>query len=228
MAPTNIDKSVPAQDGGAPALLAETERIAAALEPQLRQVIDTTMRRVAEVERQTLEEARKATASTEEASHDALERSSRLLDSLEVLTGSVGQVTTRLQAEFDDVTRSLRDLRGTRIDLPEELVPEPEQEPEPAPAPERVPEPAPQAESAVEETPREPDPELEPSPELTEMFRQHIIRMRDDGKSRDEAERVLKRFRHGRRFLGMLDDVYLSAAAPARKRGLLARFRSGR
>lgn len=238
MAPTNIDKRVPEQDGGTPALLAETERIAAALEPQLRQVIDTTMQRVAEIERQTRDEAMQATASTEHASRDALERSSRLVDSLEILTGTVGQVTSRLRAEFDDVTRSLRGLHEARIELPEELLPPrvagaqepppaaraPEPEPPPAPAP------APQASPAVPDTPETADPEIEPSEELTEMFREQITKMRDDGKSRDEAERVLLRFRLGHRFLGMLDDIYLSAPAASatrRKRGLFGRRSRG-
>ena len=73
-----------------------------------------------------------------------------------------------------------------------------------------------------------PDPEIEPSPELTGMFREQITRMRDDGKSRDEAERVLLRFRLGHRFLGMLDEIYLSGAPSSRrrrKREPFARFR---
>ncbi len=73
-----------------------------------------------------------------------------------------------------------------------------------------------------------PDPEFEPSPELTGMFREQITRMRDDGKSRDEAERVLLRFRLGHRFLGMLDEIYLSDAPSRRrrnKRGPFTRFR---
>ena len=60
------------------------------------------------------------------------------------------------------------------------------------------------------------------------MFREQITRMRDDGKSRDEAERVLLRFRLGHRFLGMLDEIYLSGAPSSRgrgKRGPFARFR---
>lgn len=238
MAPTNIDKRVPEQDGGTPALLAETERIAAALEPQLRQVIDTTMQRVAEIERQTRDEAMQATASTEHASRDALERSSRLVDSLEILTGTVGQVTSRLRAEFDDVTRSLRGLHEARIELPEELLPPRvagAQEPPPAarapePEPPPAPVPAPQASPAVPDTPETADPEIEPSEELTEMFREQITKMRDDGKSRDEAERVLLRFRLGHRFLGMLDDIYLSAPAASatrRKRGLFGRRSRG-
>jgi hypothetical protein len=232
LAPTNTDKSVAAQDAGTPALLAETERIAAALEPQLRQVIDTTMQRVAEIERQTRDEAMQATASTEHASRDALERSSRLVDDLETLTGTVGQVTSRLRAEFDDVTRSLRGLREARVQLPGELVrrdgaAQAHEEPPPveAAAPEPAPEP-PQVSPTVEQ----PDPEIEPSEELTEMFREQITKMRDDGKSRDEAERVLLRFRLGHRFLGMLDDIYLSAppaSAARRKRGLFGRRRRG-
>ena len=247
MAAPNIDKRVPGQDAGTPALLAETERVAAALEPQLREVIDTTMRRVAEVERQTLEEARQATAATEEVSQDTLQRSSRLVDDLETLTGTVGEVTSRLRAEFDDVTRSLRELREAQVQLPEELVPRdgaaaPDEEPPPpveAAAPEPPPEPpaaeppapeAPQAAPAAEQAPEAADPEIEPSEELTEMFREQITKMREDGKSREEAERVLLRFRLGHRFLGMLDDIYLApqpTGAARRKRGLFGRRRRG-
>jgi hypothetical protein len=60
------------------------------------------------------------------------------------------------------------------------------------------------------------------------MFREQITRMRDDGKPRDEAERVLLRFRLGHRFLGMLDEIYLSGAPSSRRRskaGLFGRFR---
>lgn len=238
MAAPNIDKRVPAQGAGAPALLAETERIAAALEPQLREVIDTTMRRVAEVERQTLEQAREATVSTEQASHDALERSSRLVESLETLTGSVGEVTSRLQAEFDEVTRSLRGLREAQVRLPEDpvparaaevAVPEPPAEPEPASEPEAPPaaeEPA--APEPAEAAPEAAESDIEPSEELTEMFRDQITKMRDDGKSREEAERVLLRFRLGHRFMGMLDDIYRSAppTRSARKRGIFRRRRA--
>ena len=230
-------------------MLAETERVASALEPQLREVIDTTMRRVAEIERQTRDEAMQVTVSTKKDSDDALERSSRLVESLETLTGTVGEVTERLRTECDDVTRSLRGLREAQIQLPEEQVRldgavERDEEPPPveaAPAPEPAPEPpraaplveqaAPVVEQAppmVEQAPEEADPEIEPSEELTEMFREQITKMREDGKSREEAERVLLRFRLGHRFLGMLDDIYLApqpTGAARRKRGLFGRRR---
>jgi hypothetical protein len=126
------------------------------------------------------------------------------------------------------VTEALRGLRESRVDLPQELTPrrfdgDPERA-QPAPVeaePEPEPEPEPEAEAEIA------DPEIEPSPELSEMFREQITRMRDDGKPRDEAERVLLRFRLGHRFLGMLDEIYATEAprANARKSGLFGRFR---
>ena len=71
-------------------------------------------------------------------------------------------------------------------------------------------------------------PELvtEPSPEMTEMFREQIVNMKQSGKSREEAERSLLRFNLGRRFLGLLDEIYSDEssedvavpATPQRKR----------
>jgi len=223
LAPTNIDKSVSAQDGGASALPAETERIAAALEPELRRIVDMTMERVAAIEQQSMREARDAMAASEKDSREALERSSRLVDSVDAVTGTLGEMTLALQAEVEAVTGTLRGLHGLRVRLPDHSadgVARDGQQAEPEVAP--LPTPArPEPESSVS------DPELEPAPELTEMFRAHIVAMRDDGKSREEAERVLKRFKHGRRFLGLLDDIYLSAPPPAARgrRGLFGRRR---
>jgi hypothetical protein len=222
-------------------MMPETERIAAALEPELRRVIDMTMERVAEIERETIRGARELMVSAGQNSKEALDRSSRLVHSLEVMTGTVSQVTSTLRTEVDDVTAALRGLHGLKVDLPEETAgnasdaesqpPEPQPSPDPEPPSAPAPEPpalgppAPVAPAPVAPTP---DPEIEPSPELTGMFREQITRMRDDGKSRDEAERVLLRFRLGHRFLGMLDEIYLSGAPSSRgraKRRPFARFR---
>ena len=211
----------------------ETDRIAAALEPELRRVIDMTMERVAEIEQETMRGARELMAASRQNSQEVIDRSSRLGNSAEILTGTVNEMTSALRAEVDDVTASLRSLHGLKVELPEEPSPEPEPEPEPEPQPE--PEPEPQlrsdlASDAPEPAPATPDPEIEPSPELTSMFRDQITRMREDGKSRDEAERVLLRFRLGHRFLGMLDDIYLSGPPSRRvrrKRQPFARFRRG-
>jgi hypothetical protein len=219
----------------------ETERIAAALEPELRRVVDMTMERVAEIEQETMREARELMASSGQNSQEALDHSSRLVNRVEILTGTVNQVTSELRMEVDEVTESLRGLHGLKVELPGETAegasdaPSSDHAPE-APAPEApAPEaPAPEAPAPAAAGPEPPAPvsptlelEIEPSPELTGIFREQITRMRDDGKSRDEAERVLLRFRLGHRFLGMLDEIYLSDAPSRRrhKRGPFTRFR---
>jgi hypothetical protein len=219
-------------------MMPETERIAAALEPALRQVIDMTMERVAEIEQETMRGARELMVSAGQNSQEALDRSSRLVNSLAAMTGTVSEVTSALRTEVDDVTEKLRGLHGLNVELPEEMAgnaPDAESQPEPQPSFE--PEPAPRSYAPAPELPAPdppepgppaPDPEVEPSPELTGMFREQITRMRDDGKTRDEAERVLLRFRLGHRFLGMLDEIYLSGAPSPRRRAKrkpFARFR---
>ncbi len=84
----------------------------------------------------------------------------------------------------------------------------PVEEPVEEPAPERVLEPV--AEAATNGT--GPEPLTEPSPEMTEMFREQIQNMKESGKSREEAERSLLRFNLGRRFLGLLDEIYADDA----------------
>jgi hypothetical protein len=253
LAGPNDDTSARGTDGVPRSLLAETERIAAALEPELRRVVDVTLERVAAVEQQTLREARALMAASEHDSLDALERSNRLVQGLEALTGTVSEATARLQAEADEVTAALRGLSGSPVSLPTEMLPprpaQPREEVQPAPEPEpEVAEPEadaqldlPAAEPAEDPAPavapapeppaaeRAPDPEIELSPELTTMFRNQITRMRDDGKSKDEAERVLLRFRLGHHYLAMLDDIYLSEPSRRSRSGrrrLLGRRRS--
>ena len=165
------------------------------------------MQRIAEIERQTLQEAREMLASTEHDSQDALQRSSRLVERLEVLTDSVGQMTERLQAEYEDVARSLRGLREARVALPEDLVPDAWRTDRPEP------------EIAASE--------IEPSPELVHLFRERITSMRREGRPREEAERALLRFRLGHHFLDLLDEIYATdlPAGRTRKGGVFARFR---
>jgi hypothetical protein len=215
-------------------MMPETERIAAALEPELRRVIDMTMERIVEIEQETMRGAREMMVSAGENSQAALDRSSRVVTSLDALDGTVSRVTSALRAEVDDVAAALRGLHRLQVELPEEILPgraetEAEAEPEPAePPPSEAHDPGPPATEAHAEPAPPPDPEIEPSPELTEMFREQITRMRDDGKPRDEAERVLLRFRLGYRFLGMLDEIYLTGPSSGRgrgRRGLFERFR---
>jgi hypothetical protein len=125
--------------------------------------------------------------------------------------------------------------------------PEPEasaQEPLPEPAgAEAQAEPTVQAESPLEQ-PQETAPEEQPAaqptsappsaPEVTESapaaddrareaIRQHLVRLRDTGSPREEAERYLKRF-NNHDYDAILDDVYgPSEPAKPRRRGLLRR-----
>ncbi|MGH6912985.1 MAG: hypothetical protein ACREH3_04680 [Geminicoccales bacterium] len=164
-------------------------------------------------------EAREAFGST-------LERSAALVAKLEALVGAVDEMSSGLRAEVEDVTESLRAMQDGLREWPErEDGPPSDAEPERAEV--QPPLPA-AAEPSPGEGPRGgPDPHTEPSPELIEMFREQITKMRDDGKSRDEAERVLLRFRLGHRFLGMLDDVYSDVSSTnARKTGLMGKLRN--
>ena len=160
-------------------MMAETERIAAALEPELRRVIDMTMDRVAEIEKETMREARELMVSAGQDSQEAVDRSSRLVHNLDALSGTVSEVTSALRTEVDYVTESLRGLHGLNVKLPEEMAgnasdaesqqaepqpvapqASPEPEPEPEPASDRAPEaPAPDATApeAPAPTPRTPD-----------------------------------------------------------------------
>ena len=167
LARSDTDKNAGRTADGTPAVLAETEHISAALGPELQRVIDTTMERVAEIERQTLNEARDLMVSSEHDSRDALERSSRLVKSLEALTGTVSHVTSTLRTEVDEVTEALRGLRESRVQLPEELLEElvprrSHDDGEPA-------QPAPvEAEPPQAAALPDPQPRPEPSPELTD------------------------------------------------------------
>jgi hypothetical protein len=63
--------------------------------------------------------------------------------------------------------------------------------------------------------------------ELNGMIRGQIVRMYEQGKSRDEVERLLMRFKLGESYIGMLDEVYgreEPAQAPRKRR----RFRRRR
>jgi len=225
LAPSNPD-ILRGQDARAPAPAAGAERIAAALEPELTRIIDMTMERVAAIEQQSTREAREAMAESEQDSRDALERSSRVVETVDAVTGTVGKMTAALQTEVEQVAAALRGLQGLRMRLPGEppggSTPDRHEEP---PTNEAV-----TASGAAEPGKHPLDQELMPDPQLTEVFRGHITEMRNDGKSREEAERVLKRLKHGRRFLGMLDDIYLAPppmGAARRKRSLIGRLLRG-
>ena len=123
-------------------------------------------------------------------------------------------MTSALRTGVDAVLEALRGLQEAQVEVPGEL----EARPEVSGA--KLGEAESDGEAPM-------DPGVGPSPELAEMFREQITLMRDDGKPRDEARRVLKRYRWGRHFFGMLDEIYSSdGSADAAGRGLIRKLRS--
>lgn len=222
----NEPRRAPSSAGGP----LDPQHLLAGIEPELNQVIDRAVARVGEIEQTAVEQAQQVVARTEQEARDsygsALERSAELVGRLEVLAAAVSDMSAALRAETDEVMRSLRGMRASLADWPQDAAPPAAPEPQPAaqaPAPEPAPTPDP-----APETPEAGDPEVEPSEELIQLFREQITRMRQDGKSIEEAERVLLRFRLGHRFLGMLDEIYAAdsrALDGGRKSGLIGKLR---
>ena len=216
------------------------ETLPAALEPELRRIIDTAVARVAAIELDAIRQSRALTLRTEEEGREALkyalDRALELVKSFELLTVTIAGMVDALRVELDETMEALQAVQEPQSELSRELdarkaaaaetapaieppvtVVEPEPEPQPEPEPE--PEPEPKPESRPEPAPVQAAPpsmngaEVEPSPEMEEMFRERIRSMKESGKNRQEAERSLLRFNLGRRYLPLLDEIYGEASA---------------
>ena len=55
------------------------------------------------------------------------------------------------------------------------------------------------------------------------MVRQQLIRIRDEGKPREEAERYLSRFKQSGDYNDVLNEIFPGSAAVKRRRGGLLR-----
>ena len=164
----------------------------AALEPELRRIIDTAVARVAAIELEAIREARELTQRSEvearEALRFALDRAFNLINSLELLASTVNGMAEALKVELDDAITALRNVPEPESELARELAgreqpsapvaaepaveqsaPAPEVEP---PAPEQpavaTPEPARDEPAAVEPEPEQP---AEPRIKLTPIVR---------------------------------------------------------
>jgi ABC-type transporter Mla subunit MlaD len=102
----------------------DPEHLLASIEPELKEVIDTAVARVAEVELTAVQQAQQLIARSEqearEACGSALERSSELVSRLEILAAAVTDMSSALRAATDDVVESLRGVRQSLADLPTE------------------------------------------------------------------------------------------------------------
>jgi hypothetical protein len=162
-----------AQAVAAPAQSAASN-LPAALEPELRRIIDTAVARVAAIELEAIKEARELTQRSEQEARDALrfalDRAFNLINSLELLAATVNGMAEALKVELDDAITALRNVPEPESALSRELA----QQPAPAapavepPAPETAaaaqPEPAPEPQPEPAAAEPEPAPEPEPQP----------------------------------------------------------------
>jgi hypothetical protein len=203
-----------------------------ALEPELRRIIDTAVARVASIELEAIRESRRLTQRSEEEGREALkfalDRAFQLVNSFELLTVTVAGMVSALRVELDTAMAALEHVDDPYSHRPPQLEKSAPAVEESAPAVEQTapaaeekqPQPTPHAEGTQGMNGESAELLTEPSPEMTEMFREQIINMKTSGKTRDEAERTLLRFNLGRRFIGLLDEIYSEeptegAAAPA-------------
>ncbi len=194
------------------------ETLPAALEPELRSIIDTAVARVAAIELDAIRQSRALTQRTEEEGREALryalDRALELVKSFELLTVTIAGMVDALRVELDETMAALREVPEPQSELSRELdarsaaaaeSPTAIEAPAPVSAqPEPQPEPAPSMNGA----------QIEPSPEMEDMFRERIRAMREGGKTRQEAERSLLRFNLGRRYVWLLDEIYDDEIAP--------------
>lgn len=192
----------PAQAVAAPAQSAASN-LPAALEPELRRIIDTAVARVAAIELEAIREARELTQRSEQEARDALrfalDRAFNLINSLELLASTVNGMAEALKVELDDAITALRNVPEPESELSRELA---ARQPEPAPEPvaqARHPEPEPEApepeapEPAPEPAAVEPEPEqpAEPRIKLTPIVRPaEVPEGEGDGPAEPERELV--------------------------------------
>ena len=101
------------------------ETLPAALEPELRRIIDTAVARVAAIELEAIHEARELTQRSEkearEALRFALDRAFNLIATLELLASTVSGMADALKIELDDAIGALRKVPEPESELAKEL-----------------------------------------------------------------------------------------------------------
>ena len=112
----------PAPAGGVRSM---AETLPAALEPELRRIIDTAVARVAAIELEAIHEARELTQRSEkearEALRFALDRAFNLIATLELLASTVSGMADALKIELDDAIDALRKVPEPESELAKEL-----------------------------------------------------------------------------------------------------------
>jgi outer membrane biosynthesis protein TonB len=153
-----------------------TESLPAALEPELRRIIDTAVARVAAIELEAIRDARELTQRSEAEARQALafalDRAFNLINTLELLAATVSGMAEALKIELDDAIDALRNVPQPESELAKELrqrteAATPPAEAAPPPHPEAV-APSSKAVPSAEPAPAEAEPEPAAEPEKPE------------------------------------------------------------
>ena len=116
------DPAPPAPPG---AVKSMAETLPAALEPELRRIIDTAVARVAAIELEAIREARELTQRSEQEAREALrfalDRAFNLINTLELLAATVSGMADALKIELDDAIDALRNVPEPESELAKEL-----------------------------------------------------------------------------------------------------------
>ena len=102
----------------------DPQHLLATIEPELKEVIDAAVARVAEVELTAVEQAQQLVARSDrearEAYGSALAHSSELVGRVEVVAAVVSDMSSALRAEIDGLLESLRGIHESLADWPTE------------------------------------------------------------------------------------------------------------
>jgi hypothetical protein len=208
-----LSETDPTEQGGIPPSLGSAaDELRTNVERQVREIVESAERRAEEIEAAALRRAREseaaATLRARRVFVEAEQRASSLLASLDVLE-------TRIGSAIADMRRAGEALAGEIRGAIPEAGPE-------------ISDPELREQLLGESSAAPPDGGAE-LPSSEEAVREHLVKMREEGKSRPQAARSLLEFsKDGGAYRAILDEVYPEPAETEQKRGLLRKRRSGR
>jgi hypothetical protein len=193
---------------GLPASLGTaTEELRATVERQVREIVESAEGRAAAIEDQALERAaqleRESHDRATELFHTSVERSDRMLEAIDALEREIGAVIGLLREEAQTLAAELKAGKVTHTEparfdgLANEAIEDPAGEP-------ATRETVAGEETESEETTDQPS----GNAEVRGMIHQQVSILHETGKSREDAEAFLLRFKHGESYLDILDEVY--------------------
>jgi hypothetical protein len=226
-----------------------TEELRSTIEIEVARIVSDAKARATAIEDRALEKATLVEEDSERrlgaALTDSRQRLAALNAQIDAVEASLDQSLQTLRARTHELTTGLAAAAAQPFAVEP---PAPVEEPVEAPTEERIEAPteaqaAPPAEPPVEpkaEAPPEPKAEApvqEPPPkektqsdsgersdlEIREMIREQLATLAEVGRTRDDAKRMLLRFRQGERYLDLLDEIYPEEASNSGRKGLFRR-----